>query len=97
MPPAPLQGAKRAAAGLADVTLRRADEVNIKCERAARALVAILPPEGAGFILHAREPDPRPAAEVAENLVDVLKQHGEGSLGRWSTAPRPPSAGVLAR
>ena len=89
MPPAPLQGAKRAAAGLADVTLRRADEVKIKRERAARALVAILPPETAGFILHAREPDPRPAAEVAEDLVDVLKQHGEASLNA--------AAGALGR
>ena len=89
MPPAPLQGAKRAAAGLADVTLRREDEVKAKRERAARALVAILPPEAAMFILHAREPDPRPAAGVAEDLVDLLKEHGEGALNS--------AAGALGR
>ena len=51
MPQLPPTGAKRARAGLSEVPSTRAEEKLIKTERAARALVALLPFGAAPFIL----------------------------------------------
>ena len=53
MPPQPLVGAKQAEAGLAEVPLPRTEIIYINQQRAARALVAILPRNCASFVLHA--------------------------------------------
>ena len=75
-------GAKRCAAGLADVPINSADIKRVQCERAARSLTAILPYGSAGFILgdpedaiRARDP-----LEVAELMVDRLSTHGVSAL-----------------
>ena len=82
MPPPPVTGSKRAKRGLADVPAPREAERAIEAERAARALVAILPSSAAPFILE----DPpeavsaRPVEEVGEALVKRLTPFGKGSL-----------------
>ena len=106
MPPLPPSGRKRAEAGLSLVPLVHSEKKAVKAERAARALVAILPRDAAAFVL---EDDPadvaaRPPADVAEQLVTKLKAFGvsslEGaysSLGRllaWVAANRPPGTAV---
>ena len=103
----PLTGAKRAQAGLAAVGITHAEVRQTKAERAARALVALLPYGTAPFILHdtlegvrARTPE-----DTAERLVRALKTAGVSSLnnassilGRllhWMTQHRPESTVVL--
>ena len=91
MPDAPLTGAARARAGLADVTQSRAAERAILSERAARCLVAVLPLEAAMWILKASAEriSARPAALVAEDLVSNLRCHNKGSLeGAYSALGR---------
>ena len=99
-------GAKRAAAGLADVLLTADEITRTKRERAARALVSLLPFGSAAFVLQ----DPpesipsRPAVEVAEAMVRILSGFGASQLesaysflGRllsWA-AQRHPSAATL--
>ena len=91
MPQAPLVGAKRARAGLADEPLRHSATKAIYAERAARALVSILPFGCAGFVLH-DPPDlvaSRSPAANAELMVRVLEKRGVSSLdAAYSTLGR---------
>ena len=82
MPPKPLTGARRAQAGLGDVDLPVAEIHAVECERAARALVALLPWGSASYILDdspalvlAREP-----AATAALMVATLSTYGASSL-----------------
>lgn len=81
-PPTPTSGAARARAGLAAVNLTQARTRELQRERAARALVSILPYGSAPFIMH--DPpeviDAADPAEVAERLVASLSTYGVGSL-----------------
>eukprot|EP00966_Prymnesium_polylepis_P313036 7233371-Prymnesium_polylepis.1 len=81
-------GARRAAAGLADVRITSKQRREIRQERAARALVALLPRGSAAFILDTPSAalELRPDAAVAEDLVAVLKAQGAGSLDAASSA-----------
>ena len=81
-PPLPPTGVKRVRAGLADVPLRHEEETAIKAERAARALVALLPYGAASFILCDSDEAvaARSAEENAERIVRALQGKGEGSL-----------------
>jgi hypothetical protein len=84
-------GAKRARLGLADTPLRRSDQHSVESERAARALVAILPFASAPWLLSSSEATIRAmrAADVAEELVDRLRVHNAGSLnGAYSALGR---------
>ena len=106
MPPPPLSCAKRARAGLADVPAPHGESKRLKAERAARALVALLPHGSAAWIL--RDPEERiltrTPQETAERLVELLTPYGAGSLGSaysaygrllaWVAANRPDSAVV---
>ena len=82
MPPAPVTGARRAAAGLAAVTMTRTAERAILRERSARALVSVLPLEAAVWMLKSSRGRilSTPPAFVAEQLVAILKAHNHGSL-----------------
>ena len=107
MPQLPLTGAKRARAGLAEVQTTHAEERSIKAERAARALVALLPFGAAPFILHDTPEGVRARApeDTAERLVHKLRTVGVSSLngassilGRlmhWMRQHRPSSTQVL--
>ena len=91
MPPLPLTASQRAKAGLSEVDAPHGDNLAIKHERAARALVSILPYGCATFIL--RDPDAvvasRPASETARRLVNAIKPHGVGSVnGAYSAYGR---------
>ena len=91
MPPLPLTEAKRAAAGLSAVCLNRVDQSSIKAERAARALVAILPWASACFILHdkPRIVSARDTHSTAELMVSRLSSFGVSSLeGAYSLLGR---------
>jgi hypothetical protein len=102
MPPLPPTGRKRIAAGLGNVPLRHDEMVDVKRERAARSLIALLSPANAAFVLD--EPlssvEAQPPGTVAKALVGALKQYGESSLcgaasalGRlltWVQAHKPP-------
>eukprot|EP00966_Prymnesium_polylepis_P131507 3041521-Prymnesium_polylepis.1 len=70
MPPEPPTGARRAAAGLANVRITSKERRGIRQERAARALVALLPRGSASFVLDtpAAVLESRPDAAVAEDL-----------------------------
>ena len=74
-PAPPLTGRKRARAGLAAVPFPRAAQTALRQERAARALVALLPRASAAYILDASAEDvaAESDAAVAERLVDALK------------------------
>ena len=91
MPPLPPTVPQRVKAGLSEVDAPHGDSLAIKHERAARALVSILPYGCATFIL--RDPDAvvasRPASETARRLVNALKPHGVGSInGAYSAYGR---------
>ena len=89
MPPPPLVGRKRAAAGLTDVPLPRCDKRSLEQERAARALVAILPYGCAGFVLQDPDSDFVDSSEpgdVAQAMVDVLAPFGVSSLNAAASA-----------
>ena len=88
MPPEPPTGARRAAAGLANVRITSKERRGIRQERAARALVALLPRGSASFILDtpAAVLESRPDAAVAEDLVSVLSDQGVGSLDAAASA-----------
>ena len=82
MPPPVPTGAKRARAGLADVPLRRGEWRSSAGERAARALVSILPYESCAFVLH-DSPDAVAARSHEANaqlMVDSLESFGVSSL-----------------
>eukprot|EP00966_Prymnesium_polylepis_P065665 1523497-Prymnesium_polylepis.1 len=78
MPPEPPTGAKRAAAGLADVRITTAERHTIRKERAARALVALLPRGSASFVLDtpAADLESRSASAVAEDMVSIFADQG---------------------
>ena len=62
-------------AGLADVTQHHIDVVDVRREREARALVAVLPFECAVFLLHPTPPErirEEPPPAIAERLVGLL-------------------------
>ena len=82
MPKPPVQGAKRAAAGLADTPINTELIRGVMCERAARCLTSILPFGSAGFILGDTEEDIRERSpeEIAERLVANLSPYGSSSL-----------------
>ena len=82
MPAIPPTGAKRASAGLARAPLLHTGRKLVMKQRAARALVAVLPREVAPFVLHdpAEHVARQPVAATAERLVDALMAHGTGSL-----------------
>ena len=92
MPPLPPQGAKRAAAGLADVDLTTEALANVQKERAARALVSILPAGSAQFILHERDSEAfgkLTTREVTDELVATLSGYGVSTLeGMYSMLGR---------
>ncbi|KAL1523964.1 hypothetical protein AB1Y20_018880 [Prymnesium parvum] len=81
MPLMPLTGAKRAQAGLSDVPLSSSDIGAIRRERAACALVSILPWAAAGFVLgdSAETVATRPVADTAARLVRALASYGVSS------------------
>lgn len=100
-PPVSTSGAARARAGLGEVKLTQTEIRAVRAERAARALVSILPHGCASFIIH-DPPDVIAAEEasaVAERLVSALSQFGVGSLEQafgslgclktWAAANRP--------
>ena len=88
MPPPPLSTMQRVAAGLADVPVDHDHNKRIESERAARALIAILPYGCAGFVI--RDPPDAIAArahdEIVERLVSILQSRGSGSLSQAATA-----------
>ena len=88
MPPEPPTGAKRVAAGLADVLITTEERHAIRKERAARALVALLPRGSASFVLDtpAADVESRPASAVAEDMVYVLADRGVSSLDAAASA-----------
>ena len=88
MPPLPPVGAKRAAAGLAAQPLVHGSATAVRQERAARALVAILPPSCATYILwdDSAVVSAMSVAERAEEVVSVLAKYGEHSLNGAATA-----------
>lgn len=90
MPPPPIaSGAKRAALGLADVPLLQSEKRDVAAERAARALVAILPGEAAAFILWPSSLEQLAARDpraVAEACVDSLSGYGVSSLEKAASA-----------
>jgi hypothetical protein len=91
MPPAPISGARRVAHGLGSTPITADEFTAIEAERAARALVAILPWGCAAVILQdspeaitARDPE-----DVTERLVRNLSSMGVSSLtGAASTLGR---------
>ena len=88
MPEAIPSVSKRVKAGTAHVSVSHADHVGISKNRAARALVAILPYSTAQLIL--RDPDhiiaARPAADTAERLVSAIEAFGLGSINNAYSA-----------
>ena len=77
--PPPVTGARRVKAGLADITQHHVDVVDVRREREARALVAVLPFECAVFLLHPTPPErirAEPPPAIAERLVALLKRLG---------------------
>ena len=100
MPPLPPTGAKRARAGLADQPIDGDEQRAVKAQRAARALVAILPYASASFILH----DPpalvaaRSTEDNAERMVRCLSSFGLASLkGAYSAYGRLASWMLVSR
>jgi hypothetical protein len=102
MPPPPLvSGRARAHAGLSDVAITRPEIDRVENERAARALVGILPFEVAPWLLKASVEDilGSHAPFIAEELVDIISGFAASStgpaysaLGRllsWVRANRP--------
>ena len=82
-------GRKRAAAGLTDVPFPRCARRSLEQERAARALVAILPYGCAAFVL--KDPDldfvgSSEPTDVAQAMVDVLAPFGVSSLNSAASA-----------
>ena len=82
LPPLPLVGRQRMRAGLGHIPLEHEEKCSIRQERAARALVSLLPLGSASFVLDdppsaisARDP-----ADVAEAMVGVLRGYGVSSL-----------------
>ena len=89
MPPPPAtSGARRSALGLGAVAQTRDATRLVEQERAARALVAILPFDAAPWLLSSRPETvaAEPPNEVAERLVDRLKGHNPGSLHSAASA-----------
>ncbi|KAL1523010.1 hypothetical protein AB1Y20_017972 [Prymnesium parvum] len=82
LPPLPLTGAKRARAGLAATTLTTEDYDLVRRERAACALVAILPWAAAGFVLGDSEDmvSNRPVEETTSRLVRAIATYGASSV-----------------
>jgi hypothetical protein len=82
MPPPPPNGPQRARLGLADVAGDAAADNAVEREREARALTAILPFEVAPWLLSssAETVAAMDSSQVAECLVEVLKEHGKGAL-----------------
>ena len=79
---------KRVKNGTSHVRVSHADHSAVEKNRAARALVAILPYSTAKFIL--RDPDhvvaARPAADTAERLVEAIEAFGLGSINNAYSA-----------
>ena len=108
LPPLPPTGAKRARAGLADQPIDSDELRTVKAQRAARALIAILPHASAPFILH----DPpalvasRSAEDNAERMVRCLSSFGlaslkgaysaYGRLASWMVTTRPATAIIIS-
>jgi hypothetical protein len=78
----------RVKAGASHVRISHSDKAANERERAARALVAILPYSSAHFIL--RDPEhvvaARPRADTAERLVQAIESFGVGSIANAYSA-----------